>query len=233
MINMNVEENVETKVDMNIYEKLTNIQNDLLEMNIPKSGKNNFGGFAYYELDDLLPPILMLCKQYSCTLFFSFPFDIDAQCYKGVLNLVNWENPDDKLFVEVPFPELEKLPKMNWAQSSGTYQTYMKRYLILHTFDIMEEEIIDSTEYMNELTKQNNGNKETRVDKATNGNGKKKVNITKKPVALQKVIDRCKEENPDVVCDKKLLNTTSMKMFKNKEITQKERKEIYDYLKKI
>ena len=224
---MNVDENPEIKVQMNIYQKLTNIQNDLLEINIPKSGKNSFGGFAYYELDDLLPPILMLCKQYACTLFFSFPYDMEAQCYKGILNLVNWEKPEDKIVVEVPFPQLEKLPKMNWAQSSGTYQTYMKRYLILHTFDIMEEEVIDSTEHMGELTKNNNKKQDN------TSNTKKKVNVTKKPAALQKVIDKCKEENPDANCDKKLLGATSLKMFKDKEISASERKEIYNYLQKI
>ena len=112
--------------DMSIYQKLTNMQNDLLETNIPKSGKNKFGGFDYYELDDLLPPILMLCKQYQCSLFFDFPYDLEAGCYKGVLHLISWNNVEDKINVEVPFPQLEKLPKMNWAQSSGTYQTYMK-----------------------------------------------------------------------------------------------------------
>lgn len=228
---MNVNENVEYD-GMNIYQKLTNIQNDLLEINIPKSGKNSFGGFAYYELDDLLPPILMLCKQYSCTLYFNFPYDVEAQCYKGVLNLINWENKDDKILVEVPFPQLEKLPKMNWAQSSGTYQTYMKRYLILHTFDIMEAEIIDSSAHMGELTKETGNDNESKV-KSTPVQKKKKVNVTKKPVALQKVIDRCREENPDVECDKKLLNTTSLTMFKSNELTKKERAEIFEYLKKV
>lgn len=215
---------------MNIYQKLTNMQNDLLEVNIPKSGKNKFGGFDYYELDDLLPPILLLCKQYECTLFFNFPFDIDANCYKGVLNLISWNDKGDKIMVEVPFPELEKLPKMNWAQSSGTYQTYMKRYLILHTFDIVEDEVIDSSDYHEEY----NGNqkKGNGVKKATNGNGKK-MNITKKPAVLQKVIDKCKQEYPDKECDKKMLNGVSMRMLRDKEITRDERKEVYDYLKKI
>lgn len=216
--------------DMNIYEKLTNMQNDLLETNIPKSGKNKFGGFDYYELDDLLPPILMLCKQYHCSLFFDFPYDVEASSYKGVLNLISWGNVEDKINVEVPFPQLEKLPKMNWAQSSGTYQTYMKRYLILHTFDIIEDEVIDATEYNEETNgKSQNG---TGAKKASNGNGKK-MNITKKPAILQKVTVRCNELHPDKECDKKLLNAVSMKMLREKEITQNERKEIYDYLKKL
>lgn len=213
--------------DMNIYEKLTNMQNDLLETNIPKSGKNKFGGFDYYELDDLLPPILMLCKEYECSLFFNFPFDVEANCYKGVLNLISWSNSDDKIIVEVPFPQLEKLPKMNWAQSSGTYQTYMKRYLILHTFDIVEDEVIDASNYVEESTQ-----------KTANGNGakqgtSKKKNITKRPAVLKKVADKCAELYPDKECNKNLLNKVSMNMLRDKEISKDERREIYEYLKKV
>ena len=228
-----IEKNTST---MNIYEKLTNMQNDLLEVNIPKSGKNKFGGFNYYELDDLLPPILILCKQYGCTLFFNFPTDVDGNCNRGTLNLVNWSDKEDKILVEVPFPQLEKLPKMNYAQSSGTYQTYMKRYLILHTFDIVEDEIIDATEMSVEVDKQERA-KSSKGGKANATKGKtapkKKMNVQKKPKALQKVIDRFYEENgTDAECTPNKLNGLSMKMFREKEITKDERVEIYDYLKK-
>ncbi len=221
---MNVEETKTT----NIYHKLTRMQNDLLEINIPKSGKNKFGGFDYYELDDLLPPILRLCKQYECTMFFTFPYDEIAHCYKGILNLISWNDVEDKITVEVPFPQLEKLPKMNWAQSSGTYQTYMKRYLILHTFDIIEAEVIDATEYA-----EGENNKSQSKPKPNGNSNGKKMNIIKKPAVLQKVVDKCNELHPDKECDAKLLNSVSMKMLREKEISQKERKEIYDYLKRL
>lgn len=192
--------------EMNILEKLTNIQNDLLEIAIPKSGHNQFGHFDYYTLEDLLPPILKLCKTYGCTLFFDFPPE------KGQLYLINWRNKADKICVEVPFAQLEKLPKMNWAQSSGTYQTYMKRYLILHTFDIIEEEVIDSLQF-------------------EDGKSKSKKSFEKVPPVMNKIIKKCKELHPDVECDKKLLNNVSLNMFKNKEITKKEREDVFNYLK--
>ena len=146
------EENITSR--MSIYQKLTYIQNELLEVPIPKNGKNPFGGFSYYELEDLLPPILKLCKKYGCTLYFNFP-SIEGNCYKGVLNLINWDDSSDIIKIEVPFPQLEKLPKMNYAQVSGTYQTYMKRYLILHTFGIVEKEVIDSGVLDKDNKKQN------------------------------------------------------------------------------
>lgn len=201
------EEEINTS-QMNILEKLTNIQNDLLEISIPKSGHNQFGHFDYYTLNDLLPPILKLCKNYGCTLYFDFPPE------KGQLYLINWKDKEDRICVEVPFAQLEKLPKMNWAQSSGTYQTYMKRYLILHTFDIIEEEVIDSLQFTND------GN-----------SGGSKKSFEKVPPAVSKVMKKCKEQYPDKECNKKLLNSVSLNMFKNKEITKKEREDIFTYLK--
>lgn len=193
--------------EMNILEKLTRIQNDLLEVSIPKSGHNQFGHFDYYTLNDLLPPILKLCLKYGCTLYFDFPPE------KGQLYLINWKNKSDKICVEVPFAQLEKLPKMNWAQSSGTYQTYMKRYLILHTFDIIEEEIIDSLQFNNNTNE-----------------GKK--SFEKIPPVISKIMKKCKEENPDEECDDAMINKVRMSMMKNNELTKKENEEAFKYLRK-
>lgn len=205
---------------MNIYEKLTNIQNDLLETTITKSGKNPFGGFNYYELDDILPPIIKLCKEYGCTLFFNFPTDMNGNCKGGVLNLVNWEDREDRINVEVPFATLEKLPKMNYAQSSGTYQTYMKRYLVLHTFNIVETDVIDALE-------------PKKTKKTTKKSGKTTPKKVEKPVSLEKVIQKCHEEYGAEECNKKMLNKVSMDMARDKEISSTERKEIMAYLKTL
>lgn len=220
----------ESDVKMNIFQKLTYIQNDLLEINIPKNGRNKFGGFSYYELDDLLPPILKLCKEYGCTLYFNFPLSNEGECKKGVLNLINWEDKEDCIKVEVPFPKLEKLPKMNFAQSSGTYQTYMKRYLILHTFDIVEGEVIDSG-FLENSTQNHNGNTRTTPKKSSNEN--KKNNDINEPACLSKVISKCHELHGEKECDGKLLNKVSLQMFNKKELTLDERKEIFNYVKTL
>lgn len=209
----------------NIHQKLVEMQCDLLHIPIEKSGKNPFGNFNYYELDDLLPPILLLCKEYSCSIYFNFPCK-EGICEKGTLNLINNEKPTDKIVVEVPFAEIEKLPKMNFAQTSGTYQTYMKRYLLLNLFAIVEDEIIDAT--------LPSGKNETVGEESSKDDSvKPKLSVKKaekKPKVLKKVMAKCNELYPERECDKKLLNGVSMKMFKEKEISKTEREEIYDYL---
>ena len=205
---------------MSVCEKLTRIQAELLQIPMNKSGKNSFGGFSYYTLDDLLPPITLLCLKYGTTLFFDFP-TVEGTCDHGELLLVNWHNKEDFIKIEVPFPQLEKLPKMNWAQSSGTYQTYMKRYLLLHAFNIIEEEVIDAS---NPEDFSNNNE--------TIKSAPLKIKKEKKPAVISKVENKCKELYPDEECtDSKLLNKVSLKMLQNKEITKAERKEIFEYLK--
>ena len=244
------QENKKNTNEMGIFQKLTYIQNDLLEIPIPKNGKNKFGGFTYYELEDLLPPILRLCKKYGCALYFNFPV-VDGECHKGVLNLINWNDKHDCIKVEVPLPQLEKLPKMNYAQVSGTYQTYMKRYLILHTFDIVEKEVIDSGVLEENGKKQSTQTKKPVTEKKTpikNKTEEKKkqdsvkekqekattktsVKTVEKPAILDKVIQRCHELHSERECNGKLINRVSLDMFKNKEITLDERKAVFNYIK--
>ena len=206
------------------------MQNDLLEIPIKKSGTNKFGGFNYYELEDLLPPILKLCKEYGCTLYFDFPTDENGECTHGLLHLVNWEDKEDNIQVQVPFAQLEKLPKMNWAQSSGTYQTYMKRYLILHTFDIVEKETIDAIDGKQGTHKQGtvNDNKPKTVNKK-----KEKPSNVDLDSLLEKIEKVCSERYPDEEFNKGLLNKASMEMLKQKEITLDERKAIMNYMKSL
>ena len=213
---------------MNIYEKLTKMQNDLLEIPIKKSGKNSFGGFNYYELDDLLPPILKLCNEYGCTLYFDFPSDVNGECNKGVLHLVNWEDKEDNIKVQVPFPQLEKLPKMNYAQSSGTYQTYMKRYLILHTFDIVESELIDAME-MEKPQKKNGTNKKS-APKKNSSPQQEEIDLE---ALIEKIQFKAEELYPEEEFNKAVLNKTSMGMFRKKEISAEERKAIMEYVKTL
>lgn len=199
--------------EMSIYEKLGKIQLELLEMPIKKSGKNKFSGFEYHELEDLLPPIILLLNKYGMMHYFNFPFDTVAMTQKAQLILKNLTNTHEEIVFDVPFPELESLNKgMNLMQSEGSYITYLKRYLLVNAFGIVEKEIIDAT------------------SKADNNNESSKIRIEEKPSALQKVIDRCHSDYSEKECNKKLLNNVSLKMFKEKEITKQERQEIYDYL---
>ena len=193
--------------EMSIDEKLTRIQMELLQAPLKKSGHNKFGGFDYFELDDLIPHIIPLTLKYGCRLSFVFTEDF------AIIRLKNWKD-DSEVTSRSPMPPLEKLPKMNIAQVAGTYQTYFKRYLIYDLFCICEHDVLDT------------------LENSVKDNQEKTELVLNKPKKLDKVIKKFHELHPDIELKKiGQLNNTRIKMFKNKELTDKENKEIYNYIK--
>lgn len=201
------------KEQLNTYEKLASMQTILLATKINKSGINKHNGAKYYELEDLLPPVKIVCKQFNILSFFNFPYDADMMGYRAELHLKDLDSQQELIF-EVPYPKLEKINNgMNIMQSEGAYITYLKRYLLLNTFDLIEKEIIDASNWDND-------------DDTT-----ETIVIDERPSSLQKVIDRCHQEFSEEECNAKLLNKVSLKMLKENLITKEERKEIFQYLK--
>lgn len=122
-----------------MYRRLSQIQGELMTMAIPKSGYNKFGRYEYYELEDILPVIWRKCYEHHITLVFNFIED------NAILRLKDWDNPGEEISVRVPMPPITSLNKgMNILQSEGSYLTYLKRYLLVNTFLIMEKDIADA-----------------------------------------------------------------------------------------
>lgn len=157
--------------NMNIYQKIQAVKKELSERELKKSGENKFSGFKYYELGDFLPSIIELCAKYG--LFTQITFTED----KGILNIVDCNaeviqegNPNEYRIVqyESPLKELE-LKGANAIQALGGAETYLRRYLYMNAFDIVEADMFDSAEFE-----------------------KKKKAKTEK-TALEKIINDCKE----------------------------------------
>lgn len=122
---------------INIYQKMQAIKEELLEMNLKKSGENKFAKFSYYELSDFLPQIIKLCNKYN--LFTQINFDKE----NGTLTIVNAENTDETISYITPTEELE-LKGCNKIQALGGTQTYLRRYLYMNAFDITENDLFDN-----------------------------------------------------------------------------------------
>lgn len=157
--------------NMNIYQKIQAVKKELSERELKKSGENKFSGFKYYELGDFLPSIIELCVKYG--LFTQITFTED----KGILNIVDCNaevvqegTPSEYRIVqyESPLKELE-LKGANAIQALGGAETYLRRYLYMNAFDIVEADMFDSAEFE-----------------------KKKKAKTEK-TALEKIINDCKE----------------------------------------
>ena len=123
---------------MCILKKIAIIQRNLMSKDIPKSGYNNFAGFKYHELEDLIPPITRECFEQELILLFDFT-DSEA-----ILKITNWNDAKDFIPYKVPMPEIREMnKKMNIMQSEGSYITYLKKYLLINAFLIMEKSSVE------------------------------------------------------------------------------------------
>ena len=120
----------------NIYQKLQEARCELQEMNLKKSGNNKFSGYTYYELGDFLPAINALLKKYK--LFSDISFGDMA-----VLTITNAEKPDEKITFLSTIAEAN-LKGCHPIQNLGAIQTYLRRYLYMNAFEIVEHDLLDA-----------------------------------------------------------------------------------------
>ena len=128
---------VKKEEKLNIYEKITNIKSEFLKANVKKSGKNKFANYTYYELADITPVLIELCKKYKVFTKFSYTQD------QATLEIVNIENPNERETYTSPMEELE-LKGCNKIQALGGSETYSRRYLYMSAFDIIENDMFDA-----------------------------------------------------------------------------------------
>lgn len=123
---------------MNIYEKINEVKLQILTANLKKSGKNKFAGYDYFELSDFLPFIVWACNK--VWLFTTVSFNETT----ATLKVVNCETPSEVVEITSPMKELE-LKGCNQIQALGWVETYQRRYLYMSLFDIVENDMFDST----------------------------------------------------------------------------------------
>ena len=195
---------------MSIYEKLARIQEEVMNTSFSKSGENKFQKYDYFELEDLLQKIIPLTIKYETTIMFSFT-------EHGVLKLKDWNPEKGEVSIRVPFPELEAINRgTNKIQSTGAYITYLKRYLLMNMFLIMEKDIVDSN--------------------TNNAGVKKETNTSKKEVDVDEVLNKIKahihKKDSTIPFTPVRINLTRRNMLKKKEIDEVESKAVFEWFKK-
>lgn len=195
---------------MTIYQKIVGIQKNLLQKELPKSGYNKFGNFRYHELEDILPTIFREC--YNQELFIEFSFTNEL----AQLKIRNWNEPGESVITSVPMPEIVPLNRgMNIMQSEGSYITYLKRYLLINMFLIVEKDVVDSDNVKHAASKSSSVPTE-------------KVEATG---AVQKIREYIHKKDSSLEITPSMINTHRMKLFKDGELTKAENKEAYNWFK--
>ena len=122
----------------NIYSKMQKARCEFQEKPLKKSGHNKFAGYHYFELGDFLPTINSLLEKYNLCSNISFDNDM------ATLTIVNAENTDEKLVFTSPMSEAN-LKNCHAVQNLGAVQTYLRRYLWVNAFEIVESDGLDAT----------------------------------------------------------------------------------------
>ena len=135
-----MEYTVEQIKEMNIYEKMSNTRLFMQEEGIKKLGKNTFAKYDYYKLADINTVMNKGLQKFR--LFTQ----IEVQTQIAILEIVNVDNPQEKVMYSMPFIEAE-MKSASKIQSWGSSVSYLSRYLIWEAFQIGEAEVdVDSTE---------------------------------------------------------------------------------------
>lgn len=121
---------------MDIYEKLQQMRAELQHQNIKKSGKNKFISYDYYELADILPPINDLQVKYKTCSCVTFTKDL------AILKIINAEKPEEVIEFTTPVAEVN-VKGATPIQMLGAQTTYLRRYLYLIAFEIVENDYFD------------------------------------------------------------------------------------------
>ena len=175
---------------MCILKRIAIVQSNLMKQELPKSGHNKFGNFAYHELEDILPPIQLECFQQELILLFDFTSE------KAILRVTNWNDIKDYVEFTVPMPEIVAMnKKMNIMQSEGSYITYLKKYLLGNAFLILEKSVAEIIPHEVE-EKKNTLNKKSEIPSIINT---ALIDLERKglPITKQAVFTKCQSKLTD------------------------------------
>ena len=121
---------------MNIYQKLAEARQKLKDAGLKQSGKNKGVGYTYFDLSDILPHTTKLEKELGLLSVVSFSDD------EGTLTIYNSEDTSEKIVFASPLRGAE-LRGCHPVQNLGAAETYVRRYLYLLAYEIVETESLD------------------------------------------------------------------------------------------
>ncbi|AWW06110.1 MAG: ERF superfamily protein [Caudoviricetes sp.] len=121
---------------MNVYQKLAEARQKLKDAGLKQSGKNKGVGYTYFDLADILPQTTKLEKDLGMLSVVSFSDD------EGTLTIYNTEDANEKIVFTSPLRGAE-LRGCHPVQNLGAAETYVRRYLYLLAYEIVETESLD------------------------------------------------------------------------------------------
>lgn len=148
---------------MSIYEKLTQLQN---ELKAPKNQKNNFGKYNYRSAEDILEAVKPLLKKHNLTQIISDDIELIGDRYylKATVTLVNNEKAEEKISVTALARESQIKKGMDESQITGTASSYARKYALNGLYAIDDTKDSDTNEYKRQ-TKNSEDDRNSKLNK--------------------------------------------------------------------
>ena len=201
-------ENIKEIKDMNIYEKLINIQK---ELKAPKNNYNDFGRYNYRSCEDILEAVKPICFEYRAVLILSDNvINIGTSNYvEATATLINIDSPIETISNKAEARESIDKKGMDDSQITGTASSYARKYALNGLFNIDDTKDADTNEYHNQTTgkKQTNKNKDNLHITA-----EQKAKFNELGITEESAIAYCKVKNID-----EILKVTAEAMIKAKQ----------------
>ena len=122
---------------MSVYKKLQQARMLLQGTKLTKSGKNKFAGYEYFELGDFLPAIQKICHDVGLCGAVSFTE------HMAYLQINDVEDGTSIMFTS-PMSSAS-LKGCHDVQNLGAVISYLRRYLWVNAFEIVEHDALDAT----------------------------------------------------------------------------------------
>lgn len=135
MQDLQVTNGVENPKNLNIYQKLLKARMMFQKKNIKPKGYNEYSKYYYFELDDILPPITDICYELGVICLVSFGNELATLQFKDLETLT-------EIIFTSPMSKAS-LKGCHEVQNLGAVETYIKRYLYMHCFEIAESDQMD------------------------------------------------------------------------------------------
>ena len=122
---------------MNIYEKINAARLYFQNAGVKMSGCNSFANYKYYELSDILPIINKAAKEIGFCCIVRFGKE------EATLEIVDAEKTEERVVFTSPMSTAQ-LKGCHEVQNLGAVESYVRRYLYLTAFEIVESDVLDA-----------------------------------------------------------------------------------------
>ena len=121
----------------NVFKKLQDARVRLQKTELSKSGRNKFAGYEYFELGDFIPAVQKICNDVGLCGVIN---------YTQITATLSIHDTDGEGVIVFESPmSTAALKGCHEVQNLGAVQSYLRRYLWMTAFEIVEHDGLDAT----------------------------------------------------------------------------------------